>query len=190
MSLPFNARGVNIAVDDFGSVSVSERNVGPQKTYISRHLRNSLGSDSVTGNYSVTPEKFYIAPGPGEVYRIARMLVFLEDSKINADDYGAIAGGLTNGMKLTVEDSVGTVLLDLMDGGTVNSSAEWAEYCFDAEHKAWGVGSEFLTVRWTFTKGGVYIRLVGDDDERLVITGQDNLTGLVEQEFIVQGYIE
>lgn len=191
MTLPFNAKGVNIAVDDYGALSVSQSLVGPQPTYLSRHLRDSLGNDNVNGDYSGAGlEKFYIAPGPGEIYRIARMLVIVEDTAIVANYYGNIIGGLTNGIKLRVEDSLGTVLNDLMDGGAVNSSAEWAEYCFDAEVKAWGPGNEFLTVRWTFTRAGVYIRLSGDNDERLVITVNDDLTGLVDHEFIVQGYIE
>ena len=193
MSLPFNAAGVNISVDDYGAVLVAQRSEGPQPEYLCRHLREIGGSADANLDYSgggLGLTKFYLAPAPGEVYRIARMLVFVEDTKIIAAQYGNISGGLAVGVKLTVEDSIGTVLNDFMDGGAVNNSAEWAEYCYDAELKAWGTGNEFLTVRWTFTKGGVYIRLVGDDDERLVITLNDDLTGLDSHEFIVQGYIE
>jgi len=189
MSLPFNAAGVNISVDDYGAVLVAQRSEGPQPEYICRHLREIGGSADANLDYSgggLGLTKFYIAPAPGEVYRIARMLVFVEDTKIIAAQYGN-AGALAVGVKLAVEDSIGTVLNDLMDNGTVNNSAEWAEYCYDAEVKAWGAGNEFLTVRWTFTKGGVYIRLVGDDDERLVITLNDDLTGLDSHEFIVEG---
>ena len=182
MSLPFNAAGVNIGVDDFGAVLVSQNSVGPQKRYITRYLRKAGGSADATEDYSgggLGLTKFYLAPGPGEVFRIARLLVFVEDAKIIAADYGNISGGLTVGVKLAVEDWGGTVLNDLMDGGTVKNSAGWAKYCFDADAKAWGVGNEFLPVRWTFTKAGVYLRLSGDEPSALVITLNDDLTGLV-----------
>jgi hypothetical protein len=193
MSLPFNAAGVNIAVDDYGAVLVAQRSEGPQSEYFCRHLREIGGSPDAVLDYSgggLGLTKFFLAPALGEIYRVARLLVFIEDTKIIADQYGNISGGLAVGVKLTVENSIGGVLNDLMDGETVQTSAGWAKYCFDADLKAWGVGNEFLPVRWTFTKGGVYLRLVGDDDERLVITVNDDLTGLDDHEFLAQGYIE
>jgi len=115
------------------------------------------------------------------------MLVFVEDSKINAAQYGTQT--VANGVRLYVANDQGE-LNDLMDGGAITTSAEWAEYCFDANSKAWGAGNEFLTVRWTFTKAGVPIRLDGNKRERLAILIQDDLTGLAAHEFVVQGYRE
>lgn len=177
-------------VTDSGALLVSAfGGAGEVREYLCRHLRNAAGSGQTAIDGSVTPVEFFIRPPGDEIWRIARMVVFIEDSKINADDYGAIVGGLTNGVELYVADDNG-IINHLMDNGAVNSSAEWAEYCYDADAKFWGVGNEFLTVRWTFTKAGVPIRLDGSKRQRLAILIQDDLTGLIGQEFIVQGYKE
>jgi hypothetical protein len=175
-------------VNERGLLSVSTTGYGPVPKYLTRHLRNSAGSEDANVNGSVTPVEFFVRPPPEEIWRIARMLVFVEDTKIIAAQYGN-AGLLTNGVKLYIANDQYT-LNDLLDGGTVNSNAEWAEYCFDAEAKIWGSGNEFLTVRWTFTKAGVPLRLEGSKRERLAVLIQDDLTGLDTQEFIVQGYRE
>jgi len=184
------ASGISAKVTGSGALLVSAfGGAGDVREYLCRHLRNEAGSDSITGNYAGSPTEFFIRPPPGEIWRIARMLVIIEDTKINADDYGAIAGGISPGMELYVADD-NRIINHLMDNGDVNTSAEWAEYCYDAEQKAWGVGNEFLVVRWTFTKSGVPIRLNGNKRERLAILAQADLTGLIEHECVVQGYKE
>ena len=55
---------------------------------------------------------------------------------------------------------------------------------------AWGAGNDQLIARWTFSKAGRPIRLVGDNNERLEVVLNDDFTGLVHQYFVVQGYIE
>lgn len=182
-------RSVNVS--EAGALSVSAfGGSGPVAEYRTRHLRNAAGSEAANINGSVTPVEFSVGPPPGEFWRIARLLVFLEDTAIAAASYGAVTvGALANGVRLyIVRDDV--EVNDLLDGGTINTSAEWAEYCHDAEVKAWGAGNEFLTVRWTFTKAGVPLRLDGNKRERLAVLIQDNLTGLNAHEFIVQGYRE
>ena len=182
--------GRSANVSETGALSVSAfGGSGPVATYKTLHLRNATGSADVVLDYTLTPTEFFVRPPPGEVWRIARMLVFIEDTKINADDYGAIAGGISPGMELYVADDNG-VINHLTDGGEINTNAEWAEYCYDADAKSWGVGNEFLVVRWTFTKAGVPLRLIGDKRERLAILAQDDLTGLIAHEYIVQGYRE
>lgn len=189
-SLVDRASGITAKVTGSGALLVSAfGGAGEVREYLCRHLRNAAGSDSVTGNYAGNPTEFFVRPPAGEVWRISRLLVIVEDSKINADDYGAIAGGISPGMELYVADDNG-IINHLMDNGDISSNAEWAEYCYDADAKFWGVGNEFLVVRWTFTKAGVPLRLRGSHRERLAILAQADLTGLVEHEYIVQGYKE
>lgn len=183
--------GKSARVSEEGALSVSAfGGSGPVAEYRTRHLRNAAGSAEAAVDGSVTPVEFYVRPVAGEVWRIARMLVFLEASSIAAGSYGPVpVGSLSNGIRVYLANS-DVETNDLLDVHTIHTSAGWAEYCHDAQVKAWGAGNEFLTVRWTFTKAGVPLRLDGNKQERLVVLVQDDLTGLVSHQFIVQGYKE
>lgn len=188
----FDPNSKNIAkVTEAGALQVSAfGGSGPVATYRTRHLRDTAGSSDAAIDGSVTPVEFFTRPPPGEVWRIARLLVTFEASSISAAYYGPVGVGiLTNGIRLYIADDDREVN-DLLDGDTIKKSAEWVEYCFDAEVKAWGAGNDFLTARWTFTKAGVPLRLNGNRRERFVALIQDDLTGLVAHEFVVQGYRE
>ena len=67
---------------------------------------------------------------------------------------------------------------------------DWAKFCYDVDHENFGLGNEFLNVRWTFSKSGTYIQLNGENNDKLEIVVNDDLSGLVNHRFLVQGYIE
>jgi hypothetical protein len=182
----------------FGSVQVpqyvrSVDSAGPQRTLLSRFLDTNgdgSGTKNANGNYSAAEEIFYIQPGAAQVFRIARMLVTIEDTNgMSATDYGNITSGLSTGVEIRVQDDSGT-LVDLTDGLPVTNNAGWGSFCYDVDLKTWSTGNELLLVRWTFTKSGQYIRLRGANNERLEVVLNDQLTGLVGHYFLVQGYIE
>ena len=81
---------------------------------------------------------------------------------------------------------------DITAGVPVVSNAEWGALCYDAELKSWGAGNELLVVRFTFKKGGAVVRLVADrpTPDRLVVTVNDNLSGLLTHRFMVHGKYE
>lgn len=179
-------------VSESGQLAVSAfGGSGPVPLYRTRHLRDAAGSidAAIDGSAATgTPTEFFAGPPSGEIWRVTRLLVFIQDTKIIAQQYGN-QGILPVGVKLYVaNDDVD--LIDLLDGETVTVSAKWAAYCFDAQVMAWGAGDEFLTVRWTFTKAGVPIRLIGNKRERIAVYIADNLSGLASHEFIIQGYRE
>lgn len=147
---------------------------------------DGTGTTNANGNYAVTPTEFYIQPGAGYYYKIARMIVEIEDTVgMSATDYGNITSGLTNGVSVQVKRG-STVLRDLTPD-TVKANAQWAAYCYDADLKAWGSGNEVLAVRWTFEKSGLPAYLNGTENDRLSVTLNDDLTGLVTHTFLVQG---
>lgn len=149
-------------------------------------------------NTLICPFRFYIKPAAGKVMHITRVLAHIRDTAINADDYGAISGSLTNGITVKVVNDSGTII-DLTDGVTIKTSADWARVCYDAVPQTWGAGDEFLSARWTFTKSGEAITLQSDTyggadglavdkgNERLEVTLHDDLGGLVEHYFLAQG---
>jgi hypothetical protein len=145
-------------------------------------------TDDGTGTHTLhTPFQFTLEPAAGETLFVTRLLMSLRDSAINADDYGAIAGGLTNGITVKVYQG-STEVADLTDGVAIKTSGDWARICYDSSIYSWGAGDVFQGARWTFEKHGSPIRLDGSQSEKLVVVCNDDLDGLVNQYFVAQGY--
>ncbi len=122
---------------------------------------------------------------PTKGVKIHRMLVFIRDSgAIQAERYGAISNGLTNGILMIATD--GTESVDLMGGLPVKSNADWSRNCYDMQPLTFGSGDNFVNVRWTFAKSG--IPLIMEAGDSLEVTLQDDLSGLVEHRFKIEGY--
>lgn len=152
------------------------------------HLRDTggAGSEDMTVNGSVTPVQFEVTSATRDVF-INRMIGEIKDGGVwAAEDYGSLTA-LTNGVKLEVLDASDNVLLDLLDGDTIKYNAEWNAVCYDAQIVTYGSGDTILVFRWTFAKDGQPLHLA--PTERLVMTIQDNLTTLSEQEMSVRGFL-
>ena len=161
-------------------------------TPIYQFLATSTGGTSVIGDYS-TGKAFYIQPSSTQAFRIERMLIHIQDTGIfAAEEYGKLSA-LTNGIQVRVQStlagSTGTIH-DITDGMPVKTNAQWGRHCYDVRVDTWGVGDEFLSARWTFSKGGYPIRLDGSKGERLEVYLTDSTTGLNGHDFYVNGFVE
>lgn len=167
--------------------------VGKVQTPLIRHLDivgDGSGAKNANGDYSGAEERFLIAPAAGEIMRLARMLVTIEDTAgFRAERYGSFAAALANGIHLKfVRDGVD--ILTYTDGHAIQTNAEWGHFCYDVDLKTWGAGDEFVIARWTFAATGTCIRLVGDALESFDVVLNDDLTGLLGHHFVVQGLYE
>lgn len=145
------------------------------------------GNENANGNYSVTPETFYIQPPEGEIYEIHRLVISIEDTNnFQAEEYGDLGSALTNGIQVRLQDDSGTIS-DYTNGSKVKTNAQWGGLCYDVDVKSWGAGNELLVARITFVKAGQPILLRGDHNERLEIVLSDNLSGLISHQFMAQG---
>lgn len=183
-------------VDINGGGGPSSSGYGVVPTPIYRFL-DTVGDGSGTKNANIsgsagTPNIIKIQPAPGEIMRLTRMIILIRDSKagFTTDAYGAL-GTLGVGIEARVQNNTST-LIDLTDGVPIQTNGNWGKFCYDAEVYPADQGNTdtYLRVRWTFEKAGYPIRLIGDNNERLEVLIQDNLTGLVEHYFHVQGYYE
>ena len=165
---------------------------GPQFNLLHRFLDTNgdgSGNKDAIGNYLATPTDFYLQPPAGYIYRISRIIVSVEDTTVmQAQEYGNLGGPLTNGIaiKYTRNDEE----IFLTDDHTIKTNADWGAFAFDVDIKAWGAGNEFLVTRWTFSKSGQFVRLVGNAGDKLVASLSDNFTGLINHHFLAQGYVE
>jgi hypothetical protein len=149
------------------------------------------GTKNANGNYASAAEEFLITPDSGEQWWITRMIVSITDTAgMLQNEYGNLGAALTNGIAVDVQDDSG-VLYSLTDEDVpVKTNAQWGAYCFDVALFSWGTSptNEELVVRWTFAKSGKPVQLRSWQGEKLVVTLNDDLTGLLTHRFLVQGY--
>ena len=146
------------------------------------------GTLSAIGNYSGGAEEFFIAPGAEEIFCITRMIVSLSDAgAFDADKYGNNIT-ITNGVLLHVANDSSTLYSLIQPSHPVTTNAGWAHYCHDFTEHGFGTGNVHGTARWTFSKSGKMVVLDGALGEKLVVTLEDDYSGLVSHHFLVQGY--
>lgn len=149
---------------------------------------DGLVGDGTNQNITGAADVHWCGPPDGETWDIHRVIVNIRDvGTVNADTFGALTE-LTNGCKFEVRRGEAQVkMLDLLDGQTIKNNGDWAHVCYDLDISAAAAGAKQVTVRWTFSKGGQPVRLVGGLQERLVFETQDDTTGLVEFSIMAQG---
>ncbi len=147
---------------------------------------NGLGTTNAIGNYASGSEFFFRAQGDCD---LERMIVHIEDAAgIQPDEYGNLGAALGNGWELLVFNEADTEILDLTSGIAVTTNGGLGRYCYDLKVESWTAAptNEFVQARWTFSRAGQMLFLEGGN--KLSITFNDDLTGLVEHTFMVQGY--
>lgn len=165
---------------------------------LGKFLRDTYptGGKDVTGDYSATAKKFFVGPPSGQNYEISGLnLNLVTAGDVTSDGYGDGAE-LTNGISVTLEDSNGTVLLDLLDGIKIKSNADWGRLIdFDTIIDR-GVGNAHLPGKGYFPLLFLSpLKLFGTNGDRLVLTFNDNFSGtgsnvMLEHDFSVTGRIE
>ncbi len=158
------------------------------KGYIYRLLDTNgdgTGSANANGDYSVTQGIHYIEAPAGQAYYLERMLVTIKD--VGAPDAGSYGNSitLTNGIGVRVRDASDTLVVDLTAQKKVKTNGDWSTLCYDVQVVDFGTGDDYVAVRWTFAKSGLPIIL--RPGYKLEVTLDDDLTGLVEHSFNVQG---
>ena len=145
---------------------------------------DGTGTKNAIGDYSTPDEFFFSYPKDVE---IERMVIHISDTAMTQDQYGDLTA-LSTGYSVSVIDSAGATVLDLTDGVPIKKNADFGRYCYDVNHQSWGTTptNEFVQARWTFSKAGHPLYLAAGS--KLSITFSDNLTGLIEHYFMIQGY--
>lgn len=162
---------------------------GEVDNYISEYAHDPADSNNedANKNYASTAANFIIAPPAGEIWYISRLLVYIQDA--GSFDSGGYGNGsaLTNGIQIKVyRDAVEQIALT--NSQPIKQNTHWAKFCFDISVSKFGSGDESLGVRWTFTNGGTFIRLDGDESDSIKVELNDDFSVLTSQTFLFQGY--
>jgi hypothetical protein len=151
---------------------------------------DGTGNFEVTGNYLTTPKEFFFQPAPGRIFRMSRLIIYIEDAgNMDSGFYGNNLV-LVNGIKFFVKRNGVQRFSTMMQQAPVKTNGDIAAICHDLEYRNWGAGNTFLTARWTLTKMGQFVRLVGDKGDNVGLIFNDDFTGLVKHRFCIQGFYE
>lgn len=145
---------------------------------------DGTGTTNAVGDYSVTPLDLDITCPAGQELQVIRVIFTIEDAgTFDADKYGALVGGLTNGWTLEVYDGVAT---DVTLASAVKTNGNIASICHDTIDHGLGTNTH-VTARWTFDKfipGGIILQ----PGESLRWTHNDDMTGIVTHQCLAQGH--
>jgi hypothetical protein len=145
---------------------------------------NGTGVYNQNIDYSATPtDIFYTATA---VYDIYTFLVVISDhATFNQTDYGAIAGGLTNGIKVFIQPA-GQAEIPLLSGVAFKQNFEWLSITEHTQLSSFAGLAQTLTVAFDITVdyGKPINMAIGD---KFIIRLNDDFTGLVSHTFGLRG---
>lgn len=145
------------------------------------------GTILATGDYSSTSDDFIYQVPSSKIAILQRLIITIGDgSNPRPDRYGQNLI-ITNGMniKLTESDDTLITYLGHSNAHPIITNANWASLCYDMSFHTVGSGDNYVMFRWTFSKAGM--PLILSDGDKLVITLNDDFTGLTDHRFMVQG---
>jgi hypothetical protein len=184
---------VFVANDDPINVTVVDpvvilSNVAPKNPLLIRYLdENGDGTGNKIGNgdYSGAPTEFFISPPLGESYNLTRLIIYIEDTTgMDNAKYGN-TGPLLNGVGISV--TVGGIVTDLLDGLPIKTNGQWKRLCYDQHIDSTGAGNDSCAARWILTSSDTSIAL--DHGDKFSITLNDDLSGLIDHTFLLEGYL-
>jgi hypothetical protein len=144
------------------------------------------GSKNANGNYSIASDEFYIIPGAGEVFLLNQFTVYIEDSNAFSGQFYGDTAALTTGIDMKIQPAIGGgQIFDFLDKEPIKSVNDWMKHGFAVDYDITGAGNRAFTATYNFTASGkpAVIR----DDEKFVVTVQDDHTGLVAHYFSIRG---
>lgn len=184
-----------VAIDPMGDYrvyvdSLAKFNPDPDTTvmYYARFADNA-GSFNMDVDGSVTNVVFDMGPnkaGDSRNWFIDHFGIQIDDlGNINLDDFGAIAGGLTNG--ILIQFKINGITHNF---ATIKNNRDVLAF-FGNEGTLQNTGSGF--VKGNFYQGAIgmqdpKMKLVSSEDDRIVITVRDDLTGLESLRFFMHYY--
>ena len=144
---------------------------------------DGTGTKNAIGDYSGGQNFYFTCPETATSVDIYRMIVYVEDSgNFSSAGYGNLSA-LTNGIQIRQEKEGETI--DMTNSQEVKTNAEWSKFCYDVTYISFGSGNNALSIRWTFRNSGSPVKL--DPGEKFIVYLEDNLTGLVQHTFQIQG---
>lgn len=137
---------------------------------------DGTGSIAMNVDGSVTPVQFKLTCPPGEVLYLESLSMFLQDGgAFSTNAYGALPA-LTNGTKLLIFKSDGTLYADITDQLALKTNADWISYSFRIDNFDFVNSQSILALSYNLPQNGRPLRLSPGDWLCAIV--RDNLSAL------------
>jgi hypothetical protein len=143
------------------------------------------GDFNLIGNYSASPTDFYyIAPYR---YFVKSVIISIsDDAGFNQSDYGAIPGGLTNGVGFFVRPANSLVDTRLIHTVNIKKNYEWLAIVERVQLTQFkGLPQTISIVLDVVDEFGIYFPL--NPGDRFIVRLNDDFTGLIAHTFGLRG---
>ncbi len=142
-------------------------------------------SPNLNGNYSAAPQDFFYQPPSGS-YVVESLLIAITDAAaFSATDYGAISGGLTNGVKFFLRNA-GQPEAQIFARQIFKKNYDWLSLVHQTALTSFAGSTETLAVNAEL-KATFGSPLTLKTGERLIVRLNDDLTGLISHTFALGG---
>ena len=146
---------------------------------------DATGSQQMTGNYFVTPaDFFYLATSFFDIHSF--QITISDAAKFNQSDYGAITGGLTNGVRVFIYKTDFGVEFPLLSSVPFKTNQQWFQITSSASLTAFEGTPQTLVVDFDLAKDyGTPIQMVKGD--KFITRLNDDFTGLTGHTAMIRG---
>ena len=145
---------------------------------------NGTGTNNLNGSYA-TPTDFYYQVTTGSFYVYSLLIVIADATSFNLLDYGAIASGLTNGVKFFLTPS-GQSEIQILAGVTIKTNADILTVIHDVVLTSFAGTSQAIAAESDLKK--VFgIPLFLNTGDRITVRLNDDFTGLIKHTFALGG---
>jgi len=145
---------------------------------------DGTGDQDAIGDYSITPDEFYVQPATGEVLWVEHVLIAITDGAAMS---GSLYGSdlvLTNGIEIQVINGNGDVREDITDGLPIIANPDLTRLG-TVDELAFGSGDQGLQCAISFDQP-----IIVRSSERFTFLLSDDFSDLVHQYFTIMGSID
>jgi hypothetical protein len=133
-----------------------------------------------------TPVDFGYTVPVGVTAHIARCNIFMRDATPTPSEFGGIPA-LTNGLEVQVLDDQSQVVNDFHGARPITRNADFVAFAgIDVVYET-GVGEDTVNIRWTLTRQSGGESLLLKEGETFRVRVRDDLTGITEFFWVLQG---
>ncbi len=144
------------------------------------------GNRDMNVDGSGTPKVFWRSPEAGSIWLVRSVFVVVVDkANFSANKFGGLPA-LANGCKLELEDTTDGSKFSPMEDQRFKANTDWMKLCHTVDVYRQGSGDRALRAICTLDADddpGCYIH----QDDKVVFTVQDNLTGLSYFRIMLRG---
>ena len=174
---------------------LSNINIGQIDPPLLRYLDtvwDGSGTHDFIGDYSLVPTQAIIKPPDNQIFVLTEFLVQYSDAgKFLQSAYASLAGALVNGVEIAAYDRKGNAIFSLTPSHPVITNDLWVHLGYNVALQEWGTAATTtLTAKLKDIDFGTAFSLNGNKGEYLKVSLSDDFSGMIDQSFLVKGYIK